>query len=287
VRGLVLPWTYQLPSDSLLRLPRLELVVALGTGVWDYLDVPALTARGIRVANVRDYATAAVAEHALALLLAVTRDVLAADRAVREGRWNDARRTRCELEGSTIGIVGVGSIGERLAVLAGALGMRSIGWTPHPERRPRSVPLVDLPTLLSTADVVSLHASWHGGPPLLGREELALLRPGAIVINTARGRLVDEDALRDALVRGQLGGAGLDVFAEEPLPAGHPLLAAPNLVLSPHHGADTQGAKRRAVDEALQNVLAFYEGRSRNVVNDEAAAAAVRAHTVRQGVPSV
>ena len=284
VRAIILPWTGDpVATDDLVRLPSLELVALLGTGVWDEVDVPALTRRAVSVANVRDYATNAVAEYTLGLLLAVLRNIPAADRAIRAGRWEEGRVRARELSDLTLGIVGLGAIGSRVAALAGCLGMSVLGWTPHPERRPRLVPVVgDLPTLLRSADVVSLHATWQGGPPLLGREAFALMRPGAIVINTARGRLVDEDALAAALASGQLGGAALDVFAQEPLPLDSPLLRLPHVVLSPHHAAATHGALGRAVDGVLDNLEGFFNGAPRNVVNPEAASA--RAQPAAQSV---
>lgn len=274
VRAVVLPWTGEIATEALLRLPSLEFVASLGTGVWDEVDVPALTRRGVSVANVRGYASGAVAEHTLGLLLAVLRDIPTADRAVRQGRWEHGRARARELNALALGVVGLGAIGSRVATLASCLGMRVLGWTPHPERRPRPVPIADdLPTLLRSADVVALHAAWRGGPPLLGREEFALMRQGAILINTARGRLVDEDALVEALASGRLGGAGLDVFAREPLPTDSPLLRLPHVVLSPHHAADTDGAMWRALDGALDSLEGFFRGEPRNVVNSEAVGA--------------
>lgn len=270
VRAVVLPWTGEVSTDVLLRLPSLELVASLGTGVWDEVNVPALSRRAVRVANVRDYASGAVAEHTLGLLLAVLRNIPAADQAIREGRWESGRVRAQELSGMTLGIVGLGAIGSRVATLTSCLGMRVLSWTPHPERYPRLIPVVsDLPTLLRSADVVSLHAAWQGGSPLLGADEFALMRPGAVLINTARGHLVDEDALADALASGRLSGAGLDVFAREPLPPESPLLRFPRVVLSPHHAANTNGAMWRAVDEALDNLEGFFKGQPRNIVNPE------------------
>ncbi len=271
VQALVLPWTEDVADAALARLPDLQLVAALGTGVWDYLDVTALSQRGVAVANTPDYAADAVAEHALALLLAVARGLPAADRAVRAGTWQAGLEPGRELRALTLGVVGLGSVGGRFAEIAASLGMRVVAHTAHPSRHARAgLPLLDLPSLLAEADVVSLHVPWRGGPPLLGRAELALMRPGSILINTARGRLVDEEALIEALETGRLSGAGLDVFTHEPLAAENRLTTLANVVLTPHRAADTELALRRAADMAIDNVVAFFEGSPRNLVNLDA-----------------
>jgi phosphoglycerate dehydrogenase-like enzyme len=262
--ALVLPWDAPIAPELPGRLPALEVVVALGTGVWDYLDVAGLTHRGVAVGNTPGYAVDAVAEHTFALLLALLRDIPAADRTVRSGGWQSGPRVLREVRGLCLGIVGLGAIGARVALLGQALGMRVLAHTPHAEQhRDSGVELVDLPTLLRTADVVSLHGAWRGGPPVLGRAELALMQPGSILLNTARGRLVDEDALVQALVDGHLGGAGLDVLVQEPPLATSPLLTAPRTVLSPHHAANTTAALARAAAIALDTLPWVHPNRQR------------------------
>jgi D-3-phosphoglycerate dehydrogenase len=261
-RGLVLPWEDPIPVDHPSRLPALEIVVALGTGVWDYVQVPELTRRGVAIANTPGYAANAVAQHTLALLLALVRDIPAADRAVRSGHWSEGRVPARELDELTLGVVGLGGIGARVAELASCLGLRVLAYTRSPERHPapKLVQLVELSTLLNESDVVSLHTTWRGGPPLLGRAELALMRRGAILLNTARGGLVDQPALVDALQSGHLAGAGLDVLALEPPDASDPLLQMGRVIFSPHQAALTTGALPRAAAIGLDTLLGFFEG---------------------------
>lgn len=285
-RGLVLPWDERVPTSVLMMLPSLEIVSVLGTGVWDDVDVPELSRRGIAVANTPGYAANAVAEHTLALLLAVLRDIPATDRAVRSGAWQATRTVARELMGLTLGVVGLGSIGSRVAELGRCLGMRVLVHTRHPERHVMAgVMVVDLDTLLRKSDVVTLHTTWQGGPPLLGRAELGLMRPGALLINTARGQLVDEEALADALEAGHLGGAGLDVFSREPPSRESRLLRLRRVVLSPHCAAHVASALSRAASTAIENLLAFFSGRPQNVVNRDVLRRPLRASPQVRGLP--
>ena len=202
----------------------------------------------------------AVADHALALLLALVRHVPAGDRAVRGGGWSIP--PGIELAGTTLGIVGLGRIGQAVARRAAAFGMRIVAHDPFPDTAwaaDNDVELLSLDELLARADVVTLHAA-AGGEVLLTRERLFRLRPGARLVNTARGSLVDETALADALASGHLAGAALDVFADEPPRPTSPLLGLDNVVLTPHVAGLTADALVRMGDLCVENVLRALRG---------------------------
>jgi D-3-phosphoglycerate dehydrogenase len=253
--------------------PRLRLIVVHGVG-HDPVDVARAAARGIVVCNTPVANAWSVAEHAIALLLALAKQTLAADGAVRAGAF-DARYTlrSVELRGRTLGIVGCGRAGQATARIARAgLGMRVLGYSPSadPARlaRLRLEPCARLETLLERADAVSLHVPLRPETRgLLGAAELARMRPGALLVNTARGAVVDQAALAEALRSGRLGGAGLDVFAREPVPADEPLLRLPNVVLSPHIAGASDAALERTALAVAAAVLRAARGRQpRDVV---------------------
>ena len=248
-------------DDELLdALPLLRAVGNEGVG-FDTVDRDELARRGIALCIPRGQNADAVADHALALLLAVRHQVVAGDRFIRDGRWGGrgAQEPRgCDITGSTIGIVGVGNIGRAVARRAEAFGMRIVGWnrTPRPEG---GVELVGLDDLLERSDHVSLHCALAAGTRgLIGERELGLLRPTAVLINTARGAVVDTDALIVALQGDRLWGAGLDVFPHEPQ-VDRRLLEHPRVVVTPHI-ADNQpgvsGALTEAVVTGLEAVFA-------------------------------
>jgi D-3-phosphoglycerate dehydrogenase len=242
---------------------RLKLIVIHGVG-HDPVDVAHAAEKGVVVCNTPVANTWSVAEHAIALLLALAKQTTAADRAVRAGAF-DARYTLplTELRGRTLGVVGCGRIGRATARIARAgLGMQVCGRSPSaaPEelRRRGIEPCARLDELLERADAVSLHLPLRPDTRgLVGRAELGRMKPGAFLVNTARGALVDHAALVDALASGRLGGAGLDVFPQEPLPPDDPLLGLPNVVVSPH----IAGASDRAMEmTALAVAAAILQG---------------------------
>lgn len=256
--------------------PALRIVARHGVG-YDLVDVPALTARGIPLTITADANAASVAEHALALMLACARHLPAHDAAVRRGDWAGARRPTAELAGRRALLVGFGRIGARVAPLCAAFGMRVAVHDPRAApaaiRAAGAEPAPDLAAALGVADVVSLHCpATDATRGLVDAAFLAALPPGAILVNTARGALVDEAALADALRSGRLAAAGLDVFAEEPIPADHPLLVLPTLVATPHVAAGTAEAMRRMALSAADSVLARFAGTlgPEAVVNPEA-----------------
>jgi D-3-phosphoglycerate dehydrogenase len=247
-------------------LPRLRVISRFGIGV-DRVDLEAARAAGIVVTNVPDYCVEEASDHALALLLAVERRILPLDRAVRAGVWDTAAvagRVR-RLRGRRLGIVGFGRLGRRFAEKASALGLEVCAHDPYlsPEAiTTAGVWPLGLDELLATSDVVSLHLPL--GPEtrhLLDAARIASMPAGAVLVNTARGGLVDEAALVEALRAGRLGGAGLDVFESEPPPRDHPLLGLPNVVVTSHssHYSLASAAEMRA--KAFQNVALVLAGR--------------------------
>ena len=256
------------PKPVLDAAPKLRMVCISGTGTED-VAVAAASAGGIAVANVPGPSNRAVAEHCFALLFAVARSVPAQDRAIRRGEWKAVQGI--ELGGKTLGIVGVSGISSELAPLARALGMNVISWSRNndPARATaigsRAVPLDEL---LATADVISLHVRLNDQTRhLISADQFARMKHGAILINTARGGVVDETALLRALGTGQLSGAGLDVFETEPLPVGHPFLTHENVVMTPVSAWSTVDASARMINQSIENVVRFLAGKPTNVVN--------------------
>jgi len=259
---------WSLPSGVLGACPSVRAVSWAGTGVATFVDLPEAARCGVTVCNVPSYGANAIAEHALALLLAVARDVPAGDRALRAGQWSPA--DGMELAGRRLGVVGLGPIGTRMVALGRAVGMDVVAWTrmATPERAAAAgVPLVPLDELFATSDAVSLHvASTPDTAGLVGAALLGRMPPGAILVNTARAEVVDQAALLAAVRDGRLRGAGLDVFDTEPLPADHPLLAEPRLVLTPHVAYRTPGASRELMRITAENLVQWAAGRPQNVV---------------------
>lgn len=249
----------------------LRVVARYGTG-YDRVDVAACTEHGVVVTNTPDANTVAVAEYTLALMLAAARRVVEHHTGLLAGSWEGLPGV--ELSGRRLGLIGLGRIGAEVARRARALGMQ-VGYYDVLRKDPADeevlgVQYLPLERLLSWVDILSLHAPQQpGAPPLLGEQELGRLRPGAILINTARGELIDEEALLKALHANRLQAA-IDVFRQEPLPADHPLRRAPNLVLSPHAAARTREATARMAESAVQSVLDVLAGRRpAHVVNPE------------------
>ena len=240
-----------LPTDVAARCAGLTDVVFLGTGARSYMDPEALAGLGIAVHLIKGYGDTAVAEHTIALLFAAARGLAAMDRAMREGSW--LRKDGVQLAGKTLGLVGLGGIAAEVARIARGLGMRVIAWNRTP-RRVEGVELVPIERLLAESDAVSLHLLLNDETRgFLSRERIAAMRPGAILVNTARGALVDEDAMAEALRAGKLGHAALDVFAIEPLPAGHVLATLANVTLSAHSAFRTPEANVRLIEAAVEH----------------------------------
>lgn len=263
----------RLTREIIESLPRLKLIGATATGV-DNIDIETARQRGIAVSNVRGYATSTVPEHVYALALALARNLHRYHAAVRAGAWSRAPvftfhdYPMVDLAGGTLGVVGSGALGQAVARLGEAFGMRVL----LAERRDAASPRpgrTAFAEVLREADVLSLHLPLNEATRhLIGRAELAAMKPSAILINTARGALVDPQALVDALKNGRLGGAGIDVLEQEPPPADHPLLAndLPNLIVTPHNAWAGRQAQQRLADEVIANIAAFQRGEARNRV---------------------
>jgi D-3-phosphoglycerate dehydrogenase len=238
-----------LPTDIARACTALRHVVFLGTGARSYMDPEALADLGIAVHIIKGYGDTAVAECAMGLLFAAAKGIASMDRGMRAGEW--PRTEGFQLAGKTLGLIGFGGIGAEMARLAVGIGMRVVAWNRTP-RTHDGVRFVAIDELLAASDAVSLHLLLDDETRgFLSRERLFALRPGAILVNTARGALVDEAAMVDALRSGHLGHAGLDVFEVEPLPAGHLLTTLPNVTLSAHSAFRTPEANTNLVEAAF------------------------------------
>lgn len=243
--------------------PKLKVIGRAGVGL-DNIDLEAAKERGIKVVNSPGASSRSVAELAVGLMFAVARKIAFADRKMREGVWAKKQCMGIELEGKTIGVIGFGRIGYEVAKIANALGMKVLLYDPYPnEERAKEVggTFTSLEELLRESDVVTLHvplvdATYH----LINEERLKLMKPTAILINAARGAVVDTEALVKALKEGWIAGAGLDVFEEEPLPADHPLTKLDNVVLTPHIGASTEEAQMRAGVQVAEQIVEILKG---------------------------
>jgi D-3-phosphoglycerate dehydrogenase / 2-oxoglutarate reductase len=239
-----------LPTETVRQCPDLRHVVFLGTGAASYMNVDELKALGVTVHTIKGYGDTAVAEHSIALMWAAARDLARMDRDVRSGEW--VTREGAQLLGKTLGIVGLGGIGREVARIAVGMGMQVIAYN-RSAIPDIPVPLVSIDELLARADVISLHLGLNDQTRhFLDAARIAELKPGCILVNTARGALVDEAALLAALERGHIRHAALDVFHSEPLKPDHPLTRMANVTLSAHSAFRTQEASetllRRAID---------------------------------------
>ena len=239
--------------------PSLKVISKHGSGT-DTIDKAAAKARGIEVVAAVGANAAAVAEQALALMLACAKSVVPLDARMHAGHWDKATHKSLELGGRTVGLVGLGAIGQRFARMADAIGMRVIGFDPYAKNLPDYIETAELATIWREADVISLHCPLTDeNRGMLNADTLAQCKRGVIVVNTARGGLIDEAALLAAVRSGQVGGAGLDSFAVEPMTAGHPFQRQERIVLSPHIGGVTSDAYVNMGVAAAKNLLAVVE----------------------------
>jgi D-3-phosphoglycerate dehydrogenase / 2-oxoglutarate reductase len=261
----------RITRDALARATRLKVIGRAGVGV-DTIDVEAATEKGVAVMNAPAGNTISAAELACALLLSLVRKVPAADRSMREGKWDRASFSGTELYRKVLGLIGAGRIGSEVARRAHAFGMRVLAYDPYlsaDAARGMGVELTPLDNVLRESDAISLHVPLtEGTRGILGEAQLALLKPGCVIVNAARGGLVDETALIRRLKEGKLAGAAFDVFEQEPLPADHPLRTLPNVVLTPHLGASTEEAQLNVAIEIAEAVkLALLDGDFAGAVN--------------------
>jgi phosphoglycerate dehydrogenase-like enzyme len=232
--------------------------------VTDNIDLAAAQQHGVTVTNTPGVSAVSIAEHSLMLALAVARRVVAIHEGVVAGEW--PRGQSVQLHGKTLGVIGLGAIGRQFARIAQGIGMRVIAWTMHPNPA-LGFELVELEELLRSSDVISLHLRQSPETVgFIGHKQLEMMKPTAILINTARGPIVDESALIDALRSRRIAGAGLDVFEVEPLPKDHPLTQLENVVLTPHCAGVTPEVLEAGLALAIENVASFLNGKPRNVV---------------------
>lgn len=273
LRGATVAITNKVPirEETLAAVPTLKLIVVAATGV-DNVDLNACRRRGVGVCNARGYARHAVAEHALMLMLALRRNLLHYREDVRRSLWSRAPHFCLldhpieELRGATLGIIGYGAIGREVERLASAFGMNVL----RAERRGAQVVRdgrTPFGEVLRASDIVTLHVPLvEQTRALIGRAEIAAMQPHAILINCARGGVVDEEALVEALRAGRLAGAGIDVLSEEPPRPSHPLLApdVPNLIVTPHNSWASRSAMRDLAEQIVENIESFARGEQRN-----------------------
>lgn len=255
-----------LDATQLARLPDLKLIAVAATGV-NNVELDAARRQGIQVCNVTGYATPSVVQHVFMLILALLRNLAAYRDALHAGRWQQSRHfclldyPIAELQDKAPGVIGYGELGQAVARMGKAFGMRClVARRNADDQRAGRLPLAEL---LQKADIVSLHCPLTGETRhLIGAEQLALMKPGALLINTARGGIVDESALYEALREGHLGGAGVDVLAEEPPTADNPLLAAQldNLIVTPHIAWASRAARQRLLDQVADNIAGYLAG---------------------------
>lgn len=254
--------------------PNVRLISVIGTG-YNMVDVKAAAARGIPVTNVANYGTEAIGQHAIALLLEITDHVAHHDAEVRKLRrsgpydWCFWDYPSIELAHKTMGIVGLGRIGQTTAAVAKAFGMRVIAYDLNPNPAlAETVEYVDLDVLYAQADVICLHCPLFAETEqMINRESIAKMKDGVILINNSRGGLIDEDALAEALNSGKIYAAGLDTVAHEPVETDNPLLKVPNVFFTPHISWAALECRRRLKDLAIENVRAYLAGEPKNIVN--------------------
>lgn len=263
-----------LSAETLDQARRLKMVAIAATGT-DIVDLKACKAKGVVVSNIRHYAVNTVPEHTFALIFALRRSLVAYRDAVNAGRWQQVQQF-CffdfpikDLRGSTIGIIGDGVLGQAVAEMARALGLKVL-FAAHKGRDDMGPLYTPFETVLSTSDIITLHCPLNSATRnLIGSAEFALMERKPLLINTARGGLVDEEALVDAIKSGQLSGAGFDVVTQEPPAANHPfsqLAGVPNFILTPHVAWASDEAVQGLSDQLIDNIEAFWRGQPRNVV---------------------
>jgi len=255
------------PRSVLQRLPRLRMIAVCGIG-FDAIDLATAAEQGITVCNIPGRTATVVAEHAFGLMLAVARRMAWMTSELKAGRWRGD--LGISLVGRQVGVIGTGHIGCEMIRLCKALGMSAVAWTLHPDQTKAErlgFRYVALEELLRTSDVISLHTRLSDQTrDLIGERELALMRSSAILINTSRGAIVNTTALASALQNGALFGAGLDVYDQEPLPTGHPILQCEQVVLTPHTADQTQEGIDLLTQGCVDNIQAFLAGAPQNVV---------------------
>ena len=261
-------------ADILDACPSVKLICCLSTG-YNVVDIQAARARNIPVCNVPAYSTAAVSQFTFALLLELCHRIGHHDKTVHDGKWAASPdfcywdTPQMELAGKTLGIIGFGRIGQAVGRIANAMGMKVLAYSRS--RRPEGEKIaeyVDLDTLLARSDIISLHCPlFPETEHLINTQTIAKMKDGAILLNTARGPVIEETAVADALKRGKLRGAAMDVVSEEPIRSDNPLLTAPNCIITPHMAWAPMETRQRILDVTVENIQSFLSGNPVNVVN--------------------
>jgi phosphoglycerate dehydrogenase-like enzyme len=258
-------------AERFARYPNLSVVSRMGIG-YDNVDLAAAGDAGVVVCNAPDAPTVSTAEHTMALILAVTKELPSLRERANAGERAKPLPTSLELDGATLGLVGLGRIGRRVATAAAAMGMRVIAHDPAITSAPpglEAVEFVDLDSVIERSDVISLHApAVPETRHLVGTASIARMKRGVYLVNCARGSLVDQEALLAGLESGQVAGAALDVTEPEPLPAGHPLLGRPDVIITPHVASGTLVGRRRLFADAFDNVVDVLAGRPASIVTE-------------------
>ncbi|NYB26545.1 MAG: phosphoglycerate dehydrogenase [Methanobacteriaceae archaeon] len=260
----------KITREAIESASRLKLIARAGVGV-DNIDVEAATERGIMVVNAPESASVTVAELTLGIIITLTRKISQADKSVKEGKWEKSKFMGVELFGKTLGIIGMGRIGEQVAARLKSFQMKILAYDPYITEDTASklgVTLVELDTLLKEADIVTIHVPLTPQTRhFIARKELELMKENAFLINCARGGIVDEHALYDALSQGKIAGAGMDVYENEP-PTGNPLLDLDNVVATPHIGASTREAQQNAAIIVAEEIKKVFNGEApSNLIN--------------------
>lgn len=261
-------------AETIEQLPNLRFICVSATG-YNVIDIDAANKKGIQVSNVKGYSTPSVAQHVIAMMLNFTNQVNQHSRSVHKGKWSKSldfsfwRNPLFDLAGQTLGIIGFGQIGQQLAKLAKAFEMNIVAVHKHPERDAmKGVEMVDQETLLKKADFISLHVPLtEKTDKLVNATFLSKMKPSAILINTGRGQLIDESALKLALINKKLAGAALDVLTQEPPPADHILYGMKNCIITPHIAWASTQARQRLYQGVMDNIQAFLDGKPVNLVN--------------------
>lgn len=261
-------------EEVLAKCPRLKFVAFLGIGYASCIDIEAANRRGIVVSNTPDYGATSVAEHCLGMIIALTRHIATSYVSLNDGRWEPGKFQGTELRGKTLGLVGLGPIGQEMARLGAGVGMKLVGWTRNatPDRAKHGLTLVPLEEVFSRSDVVSIHLSLRPETEhLVSRTLLSRMKPEAYFVNTARAKIVDNAAVADLLRQKRIAGAAFDVYDEEPVPPGpHMFRDLPNALITPHIGYNTHEASLNMLNIAIATIAAHLKGEQLHVVNPEA-----------------
>ncbi|MEM8659273.1 MAG: D-glycerate dehydrogenase [Pseudomonadota bacterium] len=267
VHGLLCMLTDRIDRDLIASLPELEFVSSMSVGV-DHIDVDAMTNRKLPVGHTPGVLVETTADTAFALLLAAARRIAESDRFIRHGQWSPSNVwspdffVGKDLGGATLGIIGLGEIGKAVARRATGFGMKLVASNRSAVSMP-GIDILPLEELLASSDFISVHVALTDDTRnLLSADRIALIKPGAVLVNTARGGIIDESALAQALTDGRLSAAGIDVFSEEPITRDNPLLNLPNVVLTPHIGSASVRTRSRMADMAVANAIAALAGQT-------------------------